>query len=196
MPVINDASWSSEGKWLRVRRIEFISQIGDQTEATVLYTSSNPQVYDTTVDPGAGILVWNNATPSLITQIAVSATDRDGGDQTLAWGDLNIGDQIIVRSDATNYYILDVAGAIITQGGWFQIPVSFVFAIGTITNNKSLEVQLTYYPESIPSGGDTLEIRMAQEWPWIVYRLFDPVSIVPKNRGLIPISDVSLIEMF
>ena len=195
MPIISDGSWSTESKWLKVKRIEFISQVGDKTETTVLYTSSNPQVYDTTVDPGAGILVWNNVDPTLITEIAVSATDRDGGDQTLAWGDLKIGDQVIIRQDTTHYYIVDVSGVAITQAGWFQIPVTFVFAIGAITNNKSLDVQLTYFPDAIPSGGDRLEIKMAQEWPWVTYRVFDPLSIVPKQRGVLPISDIKAIEM-
>ena len=193
MPVVTDAAWSGEHHWLKVDRISFVSQLGDKTEATVLYTSSNPLVYDTTVDPGAGLLVWNNATPSLITQIAVSKTDRDAGDKTLAWGDLKIGDQITVRQDTGRYFIVAVAAVPADMGAWFQIDVTFVFSIGVIQNNKGLDCLLTYFPESIPKGGDTLEIRMAQEWPWVIYRLFDPASLIPKEQGVIPMSDIQAI---
>lgn len=195
MPMITEGAWSGEGKWLPVKRILFTSQAGDKTEATVFYTSSNPLVYDTTVDPGAGILVWNNVTTSLITQIAVSKTDRDAGDQTTAWGDLKIGDQITVRQDTGRYFIVDLTAEPADMGSWFQIDVEFVFAVGLIQNNKGLDCELVYYPDSIPSGGDKLEVKMAAEWPWVIYRLFDPTSIVPKERGLIPISDISIIEV-
>ena len=193
MPVILDNAWSSEGKWLDVKRILFTSQEGDRTTATVLYTSSNPLVFDTTVDPGAGIMVWNNIDETLISQVAVSKTDRDGGDQTLAWGDLKIGDQMTIRQDTGRYFIVDVAAAPLDMGSWFQIDVSFVFAVGDIQNNKGLDCELVYFPDSIPSGGDRLEIRVVMEWPWVVYRIFDPTSIVPKERGIIPISDISII---
>jgi hypothetical protein len=195
MPIISEASWSTEGKWLEVKRIEFISQVGDKTEATLPYTSSNPLSFDTTVDPGTGLMRWNNVDPTLVTQLSISSTDNVAGDQTTAIEALKIGDKIVVRQDATRYFLVDVAAEAIANAGWFQVDVDFVFAVGLIQNNKSLELQFTYFPESIPSGGDKLEVKMAQEWPWIVYRLFDPLSIVPKARGLIPISDVSLIEM-
>ena len=195
MPIISDAAWDGTGKWLRVKRILFTSQVGDKAEVDVPYTSSNPLVFDTTVDPGAGILVWNNVDPALITQIAVSTTDDEAGDQTVAWDAIKIGDRITVTQDAGRYFIVDATTVAVDMGGWYQIDVVFKFAVGLIQNNKTLDVHLVYFPESIPSGGDTLQIKMAQEWPWIVYRIFDPASIVPKQRGVIPISDVSLIEM-
>ena len=195
MPIVNDDAWSGQGKWLKVKRILFTSQIGDQTEATVLYTSSNPLVFDTTVDPGAGIMVWNNIDETLISQIAVSKTDRDAGDQTTVWADLKIGDQMTIRQDTGRYFIVDVTAVPADMGSWFQIDVSFVFAVGDIQNNKGLDCELVYFPDAIPSGGDKLEVKMAQEWPWVIYRLFDPLSIVPKERGVIPISDISIIKM-
>lgn len=195
MPIISDGSWSTESKWLKVKRIEFISQAGDKIEATVLYTSSNPLVYDTSVDPGAGLLVWNNADDALVTQLAVSKTDRDSGDQTTAWANLKIGDQITIRQDTGRYFIVDVVLGLLDMGSWFQVDVSFVFGIGVIQNNKALDVELVYFPAAIPSGGDRLEIKMAQEWPWVIYRLFDPLSVVPKVRGVIPSSDIKLIDI-
>ena len=196
MPIINDASWSAEGKWLKVRRIEFVSDAADKTQITMPYLSSNPLNYDTTVDPGAGLMRWNNVTPTLITQLSFSATDESTGDQTSALEALKIGDQIVVLQDAGRYFVVDVAQVPVDMTGWFQVDVTFFFVVGVIQNNKVLDINVTYFPNALPSGGDKLEVKMAQEWPWIVYRLFDPVSIVPKGRGVIPISDVKLIEMF
>ena len=195
MPIISEDSWSGKGKWLPVKRILFQSQIGDVTEKVVLYTSTNPVIFDTTVDPGSGLLVWNNVDPTLITQLAVSITDRDGGDQTLAWGDVKIGDEIIIRDDPTLYYSVTCAAEPVFNTSWYQIDVTFDFAISTITNNKNLDVTINYFPNAIPKGGDKLEIKVAMEWPWIVYRLFDEASIVPKERGLIPMDSVEIIEM-
>ena len=195
MPVILENAWSTEGKWLPVKRILFKSQIGNVSTLVVLYTSSNPLNYDTTVDPGAGLIRWNDATPSLVTQLAISDTDRDGGSQTTTIADLKIGDEIIVRQDTGRYYEFILAAEVVTMAGWFQLDVTFSFAVGLIQNNKALDITFNYFPEALPAGGDKLEIRVAAEWPWIIYRIFDPLSIVPKDRGLIPMDSVELIEM-
>lgn len=192
MPIILDNAWSAEGKWLNVKRILFTSQVGDLTKETLKYKSETGS-QDTTVDPGNENARWNNTDESLVTQLAISSTDRDSQSQALVLAAIKIGDEILIAESDNRYFICDVTATPIDMGAWFQIDVTTVFDLSTVRDNKDIDIRVTFFPDAIPRGGEILEISMAQEWPWVVYRLFDPASVVPKERGVIPISDISLI---
>jgi len=197
MPIIHDASWASEGKWLRVKRLKFVPIPGDTLEALTFYKSTNPIVYNTAGDPGAGYIVWNSAISSLITQLAISKTDRNAGDQTTAVANVRIGDQIFVQDTVDKRFTVEAANLPVDMGTWFQLDVTYLTAAGSISNNRDLNVDYTYFPQTWPQGADRLEIHMAQEWPWVLYRIFDDGSgaIVPYVKGIFPQSDIRAIEI-
>ena len=198
MPVITDASWASSYGWLRVKRLQFVPLPGDTREAGLFYTSSNPLIVDTTIDPGAGIIVWNSLVESAITQLAISKTDRDASDQTAALAALKIGDQMFVQDTTDVRFTVEVAQIPTDMGTWYQIDVIYLKHAGNISNNRALNVDLTYFPDTLPAGDDRMEIHMAQEWPWVLYRIFDDVSgaVVPYAKGIFPMADIRQIEVF
>jgi len=197
VPIIQENAWSSEHKWLRVKRLKFIPIPGDTTGANLLYKSAATLTYDTGVDPGAAIIMWNNVNPSLVTQLAISKTDRNAADQTAAISNIHIGDSIFVQETTDRRFTVEATDIPVDLGTWFQVNVAYLTSAGAIVKNRDLNVDLTYYPQTWPQGADRLEIHMAQEWPWVLYRIFDDGSeaIIPYVKGMFPMSDIRAIEI-
>ena len=107
-----------------------------KTGFVLKYAASNPLVHDTSVDPTAGLVNWNNADVTLVTQIAASNTDVNGLREPIQWGLVATGDLIQIQdadqSVTSNHFTLTVAGSPVDMGGWWQVPVTFAVSTGTV----------------------------------------------------------------
>jgi hypothetical protein len=95
-------------------------------------------------DPGTGRFRYNNATQSLVTQIAVSDTDRDGVDMSNILSIISSGDRLYIQegADAANWGVYDVNGAPTDNTTWWQIPVTNVAAGDLPANNRDCAIVL------------------------------------------------------
>lgn len=194
MPNITEASWAAEERWLKVNRLIFIPQPGDTTDLTFAYTSTNAT--DTTIAPPVGDLVTNVGAGSLsgVIQLAISETDRNATDQSASLALIIPGTRLRVTQNIDRTFTATVTAAT-DMGTWWQFDVELQSATGSFANNSDLEMVAFLNPESLPNGDDTLQIRMAQEWPWVIYRTFGAGDVIPRGRGVIPISDIRVIEI-
>lgn len=93
---------------------------------------------DTGTDPGNGRFRYNNASPILITEIALDDNDRSGFDVGNVTGLLLAGDRIYVqqKNTASNAQLFEVTGSAIDDVGFFTIPVSAI-AVGDLPDNNA-----------------------------------------------------------
>jgi hypothetical protein len=105
--------------------------------------------------------------------------------------------RITVLQNTSRFLTFIVGGAPVDNTTWWEIAVIPVQSTGTFQNNADVDFTITFDPATLPQGDDRLEVRMAQEWPWVIYRTFaGQTSIIPNHQGLIPMTDIQLIEFF
>jgi len=99
----------------------------------------------TSGDPGAGFLLWNNATQRSATQINLSHLDNDSNDIDVFLALLNAGDTVIVQdqSNSDNYQIWNVSStATVYANSYVEVPVTLTSSTGTgysgFANNHEL----------------------------------------------------------
>lgn len=104
------------------------------------YTFSNNIDTTTSPGPGSGFVRLNSATPSLVTQIAVSVVDAGGatryGSVFPAYGRYRISK----TSDPTVYIEVDTGTAVWTDGIWYKIDVTYLSSNGLLTNNDAVTI--------------------------------------------------------
>ena len=114
------------------------------------YVASNPLVHDTSVDPTTGLVNWNNADVSLVTQLAASGLDANGLTVPTLWSTASVGDVVQILDidqsplNGSNHFTVTVAGAPVDMGGWWQVPVTFVASTGTIVAGAALFTSIRY----------------------------------------------------
>jgi hypothetical protein len=190
MPIITARAFDPNQSWLDVGRLTFLPVPGEPTDEIMSYTTSTNR---TMADPGSGIFRWNNADQSLITEVAISTTDRNGIDKSVILTALTVGRQLSFAQNDTRWFTGVVSAVITNNTTWVLIPFLITATGAIMQNNQPAEVLIALDDRALPRGSDLMDIRMAQEWPWILFRLFDSGNSVPKNLGVIPISDVQSI---
>jgi hypothetical protein len=153
---------------------------------------------DTTVHPGAGNIVVNNADWSAITEIAVAAADVNGLNQAGALADadasttlLNRAQILIQTLDGATTVVLRVTGATVAGSGFYRLAVAKRSATGTISTSADVamlivptgdrggnnyEVTGSFPGDALPAGGEHLiwhgyraEVLYAANLPgWLV----------------------------
>ena len=194
MPAITDAAWSGEHHWLNVSRLKFVPKAGDTTDVTLYYQFNNSIVI---ADPGAGNIRLDSADLTAVTLVAVSDIDRNGADQNATLALIEAGMRISIIQDTGRQITFQVNADPVDNTTWWQFSATPIESTGLFQNNADLDFTITFDPATLPQGNDRLEIRMAQEWPWVIYRSFsDQTAIIPNHQGVIPSSDIQIIELF
>lgn len=100
----------------------------------------------TTTPPATGGLRFNNATPSSVTAIFVSATDSDNNDMRPLLQTIGDGDFVYLSNgDKTNSKLLAVTGAA-DNATWFQFNVTLEDQSSTSAFANSAAITAQYYP--------------------------------------------------
>ena len=101
----------------------------------------------TIADPGTGDVRFDNATLSLVTEIAISALTADSGnpdvsDFIFTWDDSTNSPKgtIMVRKSSApaTYVVFNIDGGITDSTTWLTIPVTYVSSNGTLSASDSL----------------------------------------------------------
>jgi hypothetical protein len=124
-----------------------------------------------------------------VTQMAMSATDDLGNDQTTALNTLLVGQRIALVQDSTRLFVGIVSAAITNNTTWFLIPVAVAESDGSFQNNADVTFHITS-SSSLPQGTDSLQIQMALEWPWVPYRIFAEGETAPQEEGVFSATDI------
>jgi hypothetical protein len=92
---------------------------------------------DTGVDPGNGRFRYNNASPILVTDIALDDEARSGFDVGNIIGILKSGDRLYVqqKDTASNAQLFEVTGSATDSVGYWNIPVS-AQQVGSLPGNN------------------------------------------------------------
>lgn len=110
------------------------------TIATFAFDSGTTQV-----DPGAGELRYNNATPASVTELYIDDVEENGNDWGWVLSNLAVNDIIIIKSidDPADYMICQVDAATTDNTGYWTVPVNPLFtgSLPTAADRLSLEVQ-------------------------------------------------------
>ncbi|RME97054.1 MAG: hypothetical protein D6773_16300 [Alphaproteobacteria bacterium] len=104
----------------------------------------------TLADPGSGSFLFNNATLSSVTAVAISDNDRNAADVSadiLSWDDststaLRGVLRFVDPSNTANFAIYSITGASTDNTGWTQLAVTHVASNGSFTNGA--EVGITF----------------------------------------------------
>lgn len=112
---------------------------------------------NTTTNPGNGQFVTNNATDSLVTEMALNV-NTDTNQQLDQYGNmLYSGDMVLVQqiSDARYWSRYQVNGSVIDNTSWHRIPVQHVLSsdIGTPARDENTYVTFEFLAPVIGSGG-------------------------------------------
>jgi hypothetical protein len=190
MPIITARAFDPNQSWLDVGRLTFLPVPGEPTDEIMLYTTDTNR---TMADPGAGNFRWNNLDQALITEVAISTVDRNGVDKSAILTALTVGRQMQFKQDDSRWFTGVVSAVITDNTTWVLIPFLVTATGAVMLNNQDAEVLVALDDRALPRGSDLMDIRMAQEWPWVLFRIFDSGNSVPKNLGVIPISDVQSI---
>lgn len=101
-------------------------------------------------DPGAGKLLFNNATIASVTQINLDVLDSAGNNVAAA---IDLFDnstssvkgylKVEVPTDPNKFAVFSVDGAVGTPGGYCTVPVTFRLGAGTFSGTDSLVVEFT-----------------------------------------------------
>ena len=105
-----------------------INDLGVQTKLSPSANASTSWLFNTLTagDPTATKFRFNNATPSLTTELGINVSDANSQDQTPLLSTLALGDKLyLCNVGATNCKLFNVSGAITNNTTWFSIPVSF-----------------------------------------------------------------------
>lgn len=102
----------------------------------------------TSGDPGTGKISINNATPAAATRVFIADTTVYGGSMTNVINSWDDGTSTTAKGRlkfsregaAQNFMEFLVTGAVIDQGAYFEIPVSYVNNSGTISSGNDLAV--------------------------------------------------------
>jgi hypothetical protein len=187
MPVVTKRMWASaDTAWLDVFVLTFVPREGAAPAITIPYGFDNSIVM---ADPGTGDVRTNNAVNANVTEMAMSATDDLGNDQTTALNTLLVGQRIALVQDSTRLFVGIVSAAITNNTTWFLIPVAVAESDGTFQNNADVTFHITS-SSSLPQGTDHLEVQMALEWPWVPYRIFNEGETAPKEEGVFSAADI------
>lgn len=194
MPRVTKRVWASpDSDWLNVFSLQFVPKQGDADDVSLPYTFSTN--VDTTVDPGAGNVRLDNASMSLVTQVAISATDSAAVDRSTLISALQVGQRIGVIQDTNRFWIGVVVVVPTDNTTWFQIDVLTVEGGNTMQNNAAVAFTIRL-SDALPIGSDHLQIQMALEWPWVPYRIFADGETAPKEEGLFAEADIQRIVIF
>lgn len=188
MPAITKRTWASaDTAWLDVLVIQFAPREGGAEDVSLPYTFDNNT--DTTVDPGAGDIRLNSGSMATVSEMSISDLDANAVDQSAILAALVEGQRIAVTQDTTRFWIGVISGAPVDNGTWWQIPVVTADSGVAIQNNAAVSFVIRL-SDSLPAGSDTLQIQMAQEWPWVPYRIFNAGETAPKEEGVFAESDI------
>lgn len=101
----------------------------------------------TSGDPGAGAVLFNHATLSSVTQLNISETDADAGDNSAlfdTWDDTPGSYRASIKiSDASapdNYAIYDVNAAQTDAGGYRTFPVTYKSHKGRLVDGSAVRI--------------------------------------------------------
>jgi hypothetical protein len=166
--------------------LTFVPREGAAPAVTIPYGFDNSIVM---ADPGTGDVRTDNAVNANVTQLAMSATDDLGNDQTTALNTLVVGQRIALVQDSTRIIVGIVSADITNNTTWFLIPIGVGESDGTFQNNADVTFHIVS-SASLPQGTDSLEIQMALEWPWVPYRIFAEDETAPKEEGVFSAADI------
>src|SRR5262245_18686776 len=95
--------------------------------------------------PSIAQVRFNSVTPASITKVWLSAQDDNGRDLYWALKTVPTGATIVVqdKNDHTLYVRLKTTGVPIDNATYFELPVSFISAGGTLNNNQAVLVRIT-----------------------------------------------------
>ena len=101
----------------------------------------------TTVDPGNGVVRFNNATVSNVTEIAIDDLTASGADVSqfiVTWDDSGTTDRgrvfIQKRTAPGTIAIFRVSGALVDENGWTRLAVAYITHAGTFSANDPIAV--------------------------------------------------------
>jgi hypothetical protein len=113
----------------------------------------------TSGDPGAGYVIWNNATQNAATELNISHLTRNGSDIDYLLGLIKFGDTLLLQDsgDSTDFQQWQVSAAItVVANSYVTVPVTLVDSGGNgttgFTNNTDILVVLAVAGEIGPTG--------------------------------------------
>jgi hypothetical protein len=174
---------------MRVSQLIFVPQAGDQQDVTLFYQSSNVSVM---ADPGSGFL-RTDAIDQSISAVAISDIDRNVQDQSSILALVEPGTRVEIQQSDSRFVTFALNAAPIDNTTWWEWPVTVVSTGDVFQNNANLDVKITFAAATLPQDTDTLDIYIAQEWPWVLYRLFNLGETAPKEQGVLSQSDIRVI---
>ena len=125
---------------------------------------------DTTVDPGTGTFTFDNADPSMVSEMAISYVGIDPAnyeDLIGTWDDStstdNLGQLMLKREDAVeNYVSYRIVSATINQGTYGQVRIQYQDSSGTFADGDLIGVEYSRTGDKGASGtgsGDMLGVN-------------------------------------
>lgn len=117
-------------------------------------------------DPGTGDFRLNNATLASVTAAAVSATNAESGNPSIAAYLLTVDDStttahrghVLIKkvSAPQNFALYDITGALTDNTTWVQLVLTHVASSGSFTNTDPLSVQFFRTGDAGAGAGDML----------------------------------------
>ena len=109
----------------------------------------------TSGDPGAGFMIWDNATQASATQLTFDHLTDQNVDIDLFLGLLQVGDTVTVQAqtDSSKYQTWTVSSAItVVPNDYVQVPVTLVTSNWSFSNNDLLLVAMVLKGEQGATG--------------------------------------------
>ena len=113
----------------------------------------------TTSDPGNGVVRFNNATLSSVTEIAIDNLTAAGADVSafiVTWDDVGTTDRgrifIQKRTAPGTIAIFRVSGALVAESGWTRLAVTYITHAGTFSASDPIAVSYAAPGSQGPTG--------------------------------------------
>jgi hypothetical protein len=136
--------------------IDAAPTVDEQSTALVV---SAPWVFATTntmADPGPGNFRTNATSPANVNALAVSAEDADGVSHPLT---LAVGDTVAIVGQGQKAF-LDVTGAPVSHGTWYEVPVDFLGGAMALTAGLVYELATLSDAPPVPTIANPLANRV------------------------------------
>jgi hypothetical protein len=133
--------------------------------------------------PGAGLFRLNNAVLASVTRIYVDYFDNENISQSVFLSAPDTGSYIALLTDANNYALYQLTGALTDAGNYFKYAVTYKGHNGVISGATTLDFDLSNNVGGVGGGGfsgnrlDTLGIN---DSIWIVNAWLDGVQETSK----------------
>jgi len=100
----------------------------------------------TAIAPGAGKIRFNNAVLASVTELFISQTTDDGFDALNFLNGLASGNQIYIQdpTDAADFAVWEVSGAVTDEGSWFRVPATLLNGGDPIGNGNKISTTFLY----------------------------------------------------